>query len=379
MLSASRAASAVLPIAEETPLARRRALDIDPFRGLVCLSLMVLHFYQNGPLRTELERLLGHAGIFAILHVRLGVESFFVLAGFMMAHMLRPVPGEQVSMLRYLERRFYRLIVPYWIAVLLAAADRWAMGLVMQTSRAGPEPWEILTQLSLTREFFDVEDAAPGYWSMVSLEQFYLCFLGIYALCLKVFGQAAASYGKAERVLSWVSCAACLGSAALVSLHIPTRVELPQYALYLTLGLLLYWALRTGFARVELALGLGALGVVIASTLGELSRPLAAVVGVTALAYLGRGHRLPSGPLTRVLGYCGSRSYSIYLVHAVVGIRVLTLARFLDLHAVWTVPLLFGLACALSLLAAEVFFRSVEQPWQARARRVSYRTRGRPA
>jgi peptidoglycan/LPS O-acetylase OafA/YrhL len=375
MFSAARAVAAVRPIAEDKPQSRRRALDIDPFRGLVCLSLMVLHFYQNGPLRTELEGLLGRAGIFAILHVRLGVESFFILAGFMMAHMLRPVPGEQVSMLRYLERRFYRLIVPFWIAILLAAADRWAMALFLHATRSGPRPLEILAQLTLTRELFDVEDAAPGYWSMVSLEQFYLCFLATYALCLKLYGRTSGGYGKAERMLARVTCVACLLSAAVVSLRIPTRVELPQYALYLCLGLLLYWALRAGFARIELALGLGALGLVIGCTLGELSRPLSAVVGVAALAYLGQGHRLPGGLLTRLLGYCGSRSYSIYLVHAVVGIRVLTLGRFLDPSAIWAVPLLFASACAVSLLSAEVFFRTVEQPWQERARTVSYRTR----
>src|SRR5688500_18643778 len=101
-----------------TSVPSRREFDIDFFRGFVCLSLATLHFY-NSALYDSFLTLFGEAGKWVIWNLRLGVESFFVLAGFMMAHMMRPVPGEEVSISGYLKRRFWRLIVPYWTAVLI--------------------------------------------------------------------------------------------------------------------------------------------------------------------------------------------------------------------------------------------------------------------
>src|SRR5688572_1134930 len=97
-----------------------REFDIDFFRGIVCTCLILLHFYVLGlfPHWNRLaENSVGAKNLeFVVWNIRLGVESFFVLAGLMMAHMLRPAPGEDVSLGLYLKRRFFRLIIPYWIA-----------------------------------------------------------------------------------------------------------------------------------------------------------------------------------------------------------------------------------------------------------------------
>ncbi len=104
----------------------KREFDIDFFRGWVCLSLVMLHFY-NSNLFDSYYRLFGAQGETIVWNWRLGIESFFVLAGFMMGHMLRPVPGEEVAISGYLKRRFFRLILPYWTAVLLFALYRWVL------------------------------------------------------------------------------------------------------------------------------------------------------------------------------------------------------------------------------------------------------------
>lgn len=82
-----------------------REFDLDPFRGLVCLWLMGLHLCYMSEAHPALLRLVGPAAAETLYHARLGVESFLVLAGFMMAHMLRPVPGQDVRAASYLARR----------------------------------------------------------------------------------------------------------------------------------------------------------------------------------------------------------------------------------------------------------------------------------
>jgi peptidoglycan/LPS O-acetylase OafA/YrhL len=362
---------------DPAPAAPRREFDIDAFRGVVCLSLVLLHFYTHGPLQQRLYALFGPVGDFIVMHFRLGVESFFVLAGFMMAHMLRPTPGERVSSPGYLKRRFFRLILPYWTAVLLATADRWGMWLVFKRAGAEvPGAYDVLSQLLLVQEFVGRPDAAVGYWSLVSLEQFYLLWLGAYAVCRFIFGAGGEGYGRAETAMSWLTLAACLGSAALLMSEQHTQFRLPRYAVYLSLGLMMYWAVRQGFARPQFIIGVLALAAVAVVT--DKSRPIAGLLSVAILVPLARGLRLPGwSPLTW-LAWVGRRSYSIYLIHPIVGLRVLSLSRMVPSEAPWVAPALIGLALVASLLAAEVFYRLVELPCQARARKVVYRRRGSP-
>jgi peptidoglycan/LPS O-acetylase OafA/YrhL len=352
----------------------RREFDIDAFRGLVCLSLATLHFYYVG-LNEAFLSLFGPTGEHVVWNWRLGVESFFVLAGFMMAHMLRPVPGEGVSLTAYLKRRFFRLIIPFWAAVLIAGLDRWAVRLVFHRGDA-PSLGDVAAQMLMLPEFVNAPSAAVGYWSMVTLEQFYLVWLAVYSVCLACFGRGNrdGTYGPAERVMVGLTFAACLASIAFYATGTEPVFKLPRYAGFLTLGMLLYWAARQNVAPAAFLIAVA--GVMAAAVLTGYSRLFAALVTCAIFLPLARGFRVPDNALVRGLAFCGKRAYSIYLVHAVVGMRFLSIARRLAAGREWlAVPLLFA-ALVLSVLAAIIFYRYVERPFQERARRVEYR---RPA
>jgi peptidoglycan/LPS O-acetylase OafA/YrhL len=378
----------------------RREFDIDFFRGWVCLNLMVLHFY-NSALYDAYKRLFGTWGEYAIWNLRLGVESFFILAGFMMAHMLRPQPGERVSTARYLQRRFYRLILPYWTAVLIFAAYRWLARLVLHAD-AAPSATDVLAQMFLVQEFVIAPDGLnkvvpDGYWSMVSLEQFYVTWVLLYAVCLKALGrQRGAGNGRAERVMSFLTFVCCLISLMMwiqPDFRLPgtslgwrvedrsfsfvwgengqRNVELPLYLVFLTYGLLLYWAIRQRsfspyFAAACLALLIGAF----ATNISYLWKAL-----VTTLIFLplARGARLPEIGVLRFLRYCGQRSYSMYLIHPIAGVAFISLTWKLTNKSHWlAVPLTLG-AIVVSIGASLLFFKFVEQPCQRKSRTIDYR------
>ena len=120
-----------MSIREDLP---KRRFDLNPFRGIVCLWLMGLHFCMVTHLHEPLLRLAGDSGQWLLYHIRLGVESFSVLAGFMMAHMLTPRTGEEIRFGAYLKRRFYRLILPFWAAIFLAYLDLLLASLVPRPS-----------------------------------------------------------------------------------------------------------------------------------------------------------------------------------------------------------------------------------------------------
>ncbi len=215
--------------------------DVDALRGIVCLSLASVHFFQMA-LRERAIRFVGEWIDYAVWNLRFGVESFLVLAGLLLAHNLRPRAGESISVRAYLIRRFFRLVIPYWVAVMLATANLWLPYFSGRTfdlngahSKADYFLWSwpadtghsetrndnplppptakmMLVWMSFTEDFFQIGSAAPGYWSMVTLEQFYLLWLTIFALSAWFF--RGTGNGDAERVMRVMSLRTVLAGVA---------------------------------------------------------------------------------------------------------------------------------------------------------------------
>lgn len=356
--------------------ARGREFDLDPFRGLVCLWLMGLHLCYMSEAHGPLLRLVGPTVAEILYHARLGVESFLVLAGFMMAHMLRPVPGVAVSLRAYFLRRCYRLLLPFWVAVLLAATDKWAAYLSFGGGSGRPGLFEIGTQLLLVNEFLGVPEPAVGYWSLATLEQFYLLWLTSFAVVrLGTRGPTAdAAYQRAVARMATVGVVVLLASEAAFLAAGPEAVHLTRFAFYIALGSLLYGHARLGIGRWEFRLAVVAL---VAAAVGFLHSRLAAASVTTGVLYaLARGACFPTWTVFGALRFVGRRAYSVYLIHAIVGLRVLSGFRLLSPHGDWLAIPLVAAAGLVSLVAADLFFRFVERPCQNLARRVRYRTPG---
>ena len=361
-----------------------REFDIDFFRGWVCLSLAYLHFF-NSALFDSFNRLFGDDGMWFVWNIRLGVESFFILAGFMMAHMMRPIPGEDVSIAGYLKRRFYRLIIPYWAAVLIFVAYRYLI--FAATGRGGgPIPLQdVLGQLFLAQEFFYESPAAQehvtptGYWSMVTIEQFYLVWLAFYAICLTIFGRGKRQgYAAAEHAMVVLTFVACIGSLSIwwLGMEHTARWQLAVYGMFLTLGMLVYWSIRQQYMSPFFWIVM--LAIAVSGPLLDASKMYKALISVAIFIPLARGLRVPNNLFFRFLAFCGKRSYSIYLIHPIAGIAFISVAVKLTARSDWfAIPILIA-AIVVSIVAAAVFFKYVEIPCQAKARSVEYRRKRDP-
>jgi peptidoglycan/LPS O-acetylase OafA/YrhL len=338
--------------------------DIDPFRAVVCLWLVALHLFA-GELNEVLSQRLGPGGTSAVLNVRLGVESFFVLAGFMLAHTLRPQPGERAALGLYLTRRCVRLLPPYWVAVLLAAANLWLARLLVGGGKAAPGAGDVAAQMFLVQEAFGVREAAVGFWSLVALEQFYLLWLLVVtAVRTLVPGEAARLRAEA-----WAAAAGCGLLVWLFPYSPAAAFALPMWGGFILLGVLLYRATVQRDGRTPFLLALLAAGAAGYAT-GDL-RFLRGAVAAAALALIGQGFALPRACAFEALRWVGTRSYSIYLVHGTVAYRVYSLDPRAEKFGGPLV--LVAAALVLSLVAGAVFYRFVERPCLEAARRIRYR------
>ena len=100
---------------------------------------------------------------------------------------------------------------------------------------------------------------------------------------------------------------------------------------------------------------------------GSLPRPLIDALAVGAALLLitihGADEKLCRWPAVALLGWVGTISYSLYLTHSLVGVRVMNVGmRLTGLNGLWW-PVFCLAALVVSLAAGVVFFRYCEKPW----------------
>jgi peptidoglycan/LPS O-acetylase OafA/YrhL len=79
---------------------------------------------------------------------------------------------------------------------------------------------------------------------------------------------------------------------------------------------------------------------------------------------------------SRILGWLGTISYSLYLLHVPIGGRIMNLgARFA--HHWWSQVAVLMAATSISVLAAYIMYRCIELPSQRLSARLSYKSRNR--
>jgi peptidoglycan/LPS O-acetylase OafA/YrhL len=349
---------------------------IDPFRGYVCLGVVCLHLY-GGPLLSQLRGVFGGVGDFIFTYPRLGVESFFVLAGFFLAHMIRPSADNYVSVPRLVARRLLRLAIPYWCAVAAVLVSAAVANVALGRRNTFP-PGEVLSVVFFVQDVFgDPLSLLYPLWSMATLFQFYVAALVVFWVVRRGFLWAAPeSYqGATRRVMIGVSFFVLFLAplAARPDQVDPHEWQLPGWACVLALGAVAYWRGEGYVGRRAYAAAV-AYHVALAVVFGNVWYGKAAACAVILLL-MRRGVAAPDCRATRALAAVGRRSFSIYLVHGFVGIRIMNWSEYLPAYrdsGAFAVAL-FGAALAASLVAGFLFYRMVERPTAGLASRVRYR------
>ncbi|MEL6234613.1 MAG: acyltransferase [Pseudomonadota bacterium] len=272
-----------------------------------------------------------------------GVEIFFVLSGFIMAHVHGHELGLPGAPGRFLWRRAVRILPIYWLVLLAVLAGRAALG--------GPLPdgKTLLASALLLPVETPVLRIA---WTLSFEALFYLVFALV--IWRPAFGRLL--------VAAWLTTVL----AALALPHpgmplTPLSWLVSPYLLLFALGVLAgrFWTrLPQGTAAALVALGvLGFFGIGLGEALAglDLTKPLrtllyggAAAAMIAGLAAIGRSARLRT---PRLLVHLGDASYALYLLHLpvmVIGAQALAAVGLASLPA-WCIALvLCGGACGLA-------------------------------
>lgn len=358
----------------------KRIMDIEVLRAIAVLGVLFHHL--QGSLFTDVVPLL--AKLHAWAQPWWGVDLFFAISGFVIARSLVPALQGCTSRQQYWQqtrnfwlRRAFRLLPSawLWLALMLLACvfvnRSGAFGTLsanLQATLAGVFQY---ANFRFADSFFRYEYGSSFvYWSLALEEQFYLLF----PLLIVLF----------RKHLVWV----LLGLVAVQIFTLRTPLLMVVRTDALALGVLLaMWSAQPGYQRWRPDilrrpwLGIGALTVIAALLsfmatdrftfawyrIGSIAVLSAVLVWI---ASYDRNYLMPAGALQRLLGWIGSRSYGIYLIH----IPAYQLVRELIFrlqsaglpspagHPILTLLIAFGLIVLLS----ELNYRLVEMPMRNR-------------
>lgn len=372
------------PTASIHPSAQRlhgRFLFLDALRGIAAVSVALFHFNNEwaSPTYREFSALLPDA-VLAVWHrLDLGVEIFFVLSGFVIAHSMA---GQRVD-LRYagnfILRRSIRLDPPYWL--ILAITMLWPY-LLFPTlvspplmdpgffEKFGGVKWFVINMFYLPN-LLGQKTLVSVAWTLCLEVQFYLAYLTVLFL-----GHAAGNVWPhfRTRLIQVVFAILTLTSVAYwftAPNTNATNTFIGRWWMFGS-GVFIYMALRRHWSAWRAAL---ALALLIATAITR-HEPLAIAVAATAgvIYFVGVRGKLQSWLSWRWLQYLGRVSYSLYLVHWMVGIATLTAIQKFGDSSPTALTTGVVMALAMSLIAADLLNRTIEGP----AARLAHRLRPKP-
>jgi exopolysaccharide production protein ExoZ len=359
--------------ATANPAGAPRASSLDVFRAVVCLQIVAAHTFF-GALYPVLTEHLGHVTAWCVAHLRFGFESFFVVAGYFLAHGFRPGAWSYLSVRAFFSRRLVRLALPYWVAVAFGLFGFQVSAWVRDRPYALPSPAELLPLLTFVQDIVPVAAPSAVYWFMAPLMQFYVAWAAVFWCARRWYlnRSPAAFHDRAVAVVYHFTTLALVSSLLFALTGPRITWALPTNAAYLAIGCLAYW--RTVGLGGTAVLTLGVLALVALGLASGASRPIAAGVAALLLVRVAARPTLSLNAVTRVLAFIGHRSYSIYLTHTYVIYRVLNVPAVvrLELTPLGEVAVCLG-AVGAAVVVGLVFYQLVERPLARASRRLDYR------
>ncbi len=366
---------------DERATAEPRYVFVDGLRGLAALAVVCHHLQESTPLGPTLGRILPGPLRFFCYHGGHGVEVFFIISGFVIAHALRHVEPTPAVIGNFILRRQLRLDPPYWatlaVVMTITAIESRLPGLV--TPRTLPSAGNVLANLFYVQSMLGTPLVLGVAWTLCLEVQFYLVFIFILAFTRAAVGGVTIGPTPFLAVAMVAGLGLLsLGSSAVSADH-PTwfvsdhPIWFVSVWFYFGAGVLCYWHLRGRLRAWVFWSFIGAFGLEVCRQ--PAVGPVVGLVTVLALHAVGRAGRLTSWLGGPVLGYLGRISYSLYLIHLPVLLTIMRAGYKLTGDHRGAALVWFALAALASLGAGHLLYVLVEAP----SLRLTARLRPRPA
>jgi peptidoglycan/LPS O-acetylase OafA/YrhL len=338
---------------------RQRAGLIDCLKAFASNLIVLHHLAFYGPLSDHAHPLLPGVIDWLADEARIVVQLFLVVGGFLAARSLS-APRDGEHPMAAVQRRFAKLVPPYFAAVLFAVVAS-ALARAMMTHDAipaAPTVKQLLAHALLLQDVVGQPSLSAGLWYIAIDFQLFAC--------MAVLLWLARAAGR--RAAAWTAPVLVMAMCALSLLHINRDAEWDVWAPYFFgsygLGALAMWAAHEHTGGRLRRLLLCALIALPAAALALDFRSRIALASGAALL-LAAGARfgfMHVGARSRAVAFLSRISYAVLLVH----FPVCLLVSAVFVHVAPDTPAVqaFGmlLAWGSSIAAAAAFHRWVEIP-----------------
>jgi peptidoglycan/LPS O-acetylase OafA/YrhL len=346
---------------------------IQGLRGIAAVLVALFHCYGATPVAQQVAATVPAVLDGAMNLGFLGVDLFFAISGFVISMTLYNRLSTLKEWGRFFLRRQLRLDPPYWTAIAVSVVSAIAINAYRpETHAPAPDIADVIAHIFYVQDFLGIRPIVGVFWTLCLEIQFYL-FFGAIILLL-------ARQGYSGRTFAWLMLPLYLLSIANFwgLVPAPPGLFLSRWFEFFT-GVIVFLAWRNHISRTQVWCYLGALlaiSLLDPPTDIEIARVTVATVLLIALIFW---FAVESGGIktwldARLWRYLGDISYSLYLTHALIGIRLLKIIVHAQDSAART-WLMFLLALILSVAAADLMYRFIERP----SMNLSHKLKWRPA
>jgi peptidoglycan/LPS O-acetylase OafA/YrhL len=349
-----------------------RLTFIDALRGIAAIAVVLVHLRDSNHLPDFFNALPSVFG-FIISKGHCGVEVFFVLSGFVIAHSVGKADVNWAYVGNYMLRRLARLGPPYWAAMGLGMAryflaDHYHPGGSIHI----PSVVEILWHMVYLQEIVKIKSIDTVFWTLSLEIQFYLVFALLMLGATKMRSRwSQLTFNQTFLlVLSPALAFASLwpiGSAPWIWTH---GLFTDRWHLFLV-GALVWRALQPDNHRTSQVFAWGYMLFLAYASFYWTNFPLAVgVLTACAIMTCGRTGNMSKWLSFRPLQFLGTISFSLYLVHNPTTSLLFGVAFHATPHTFpWQIAWFF-VSMGVSLSMAYAFFRLVERPSMQLSKRL---------
>lgn len=326
---------------------RSRFTELDSLRGLAALSVVLFHY------TIILPRFFPNAGT-PTIHFGLGhygVELFFIISGYVIFMTL----GRCQYGMDFIFSRFSRIFPVFWVAVLIT----YLVGITFPLLGQSYTVSQFVINLSMLQEYLKVPNIDGVYWSLSYEIGFYFCMYLIFQL------------GLLKRIE--LICGLLI-MGGIFFFYFKELVPHPLHYLFVinnyshlfVAGIILFIIKCKGYTVLRLAL---LSSVVLIQTMQEGVLGGAIILGFIVIFLLSIFNR---AAFLRhfMLVYLGTISYSLYLIHHMLGFRIIQAFQESglspDLSILLTIIIVLLLASALTFYIERPLLKISKSRWTER-------------
>jgi len=353
---------------------------LDVYRALAILSVMLFHYTVRWTTPLDPQNHFPGGQVFASTTILsygwMGVELFFVVSGFVILLTLERTTG----LTDFAVRRFSRLFPPMMIS---------ALGVAVTLDLLGPRDWSVgpldfLFTLTFVDPMIwgkmlhisDLHWVDGAYWTLWTEVRFYI-------LAALTFRLARGRFVTGWMFLQVITAILQFSGVSKLT-HIANGLLMAPYLPYFSIGIAAYTLkyLHKGKATTAgLALLVASAAIVLLDSLLPLrpfaGNPLALLAANSLVLLLSITIIFSDGQVTsrpgRLIILVGRASYSVYLLHQLVGVTILRIVGSNGMTSLFAVP-----AVMLAVILAGIgLYNHVELPGQRLALKLLRRIHGK--